>query len=1090
MQIMPRPRVVQIVILLLALAALFSVSLSFLLPRLLDLNRYQTQFIEILQKQLNRQVRLGSSKFLWVLGPSFVFNDLSIQERGSNLEFLSARRVSFRLSILPLLNKKIELREIVLDGVRVTVSRDKQGKLTIDDLLQPTAGAYELQLKEIRVRNGALIVHDEARAGHPVTMSLSGINLSLDKPLRGKKCAFKLAATLEGKTTGSIESSGTFRLPKPGKPLKDTEINAKLALNQVEYWQFWHYFEGLVPFPSPGGAIDLDLAVKGRWQNLQVKGSLLASNPAVDWPAVFHAPVAPKQLKLAVDLTWSPSVLDMHSVQVSLDGFSAKGNVRLSDLGSGDPAISASLKSEQFDYIRIRNYIPFGIIPEDPADFIEHKIRGGLFRLSSGTLNGRISQLVHFGSGNNANVLSINGTVEQGSIQYGEKTPTFQQIKGNLEMKGRNFNLIGMSGNFGSAPFTLDGSIKEYATTGVPTMYAFSMQIAPRPAEVAWLAEIVGIEALRFQGTTTALSLQGDGPSSAYRLSGEWLLTAADYEYPAVVKKPAGMNNSLSFSAVLDKDATRFTSFSYQLLPLKLSGNGLLRYSGDIPHLAFDIETNTFLLNGHLPILTLWQSYQLNGGMQAHILGSGDPRSLGSMQFTGNVALNGFSVRPHPQYAPITAINSRIHFKGNSLETSDMAIRYGTTALNVKGRILSLKDPEAELFITSPELNPVDFGVSGAEKPPKIKQFSTQLSFGDGLLKIHNIAGKLPKTIFSASGTVRTGAIPDIKLRVAATYLDLHETLPLLAPSRSEITAKKQTPDQYHLQTYLTAETGSYRNTTFSNLSAYLKNEGGILKLEGLNTNILGGKLSLHGQLGRVEGRPPQWDLSFLLDRAKAAEMLQMLGIGREIKGLSTVKGTLTATGDDIAALKKTAHGTLSLSVERGTLRRFSSLSKIISILNVSQLFSLSLPDMAHDGMPFNRITATIGVKDGILTTQDFFIDSNVMHITSVGSIDIVREKIDMLIGVQPLQTVDRIVSRIPVVGWILSGGDGSLVTTYFEAKGDLNDPNVSAIPVKSIATGTLNIFRRVFELPVRLFTDSGEVILGNQKERPKAKVK
>jgi uncharacterized protein YhdP len=357
-------------------------------------------------------------------------------------------------------------------------------------------------------------------------------------------------------------------------------------------------------------------------------------------------------------------------------------------------------------------------------------------------------------------------------------------------------------------------------------------------------------------------------------------------------------------------------------------------------------------------------------------------------------------------------------------------------------------------------------------------------------LKIHNIAGKLPKTIFSASGTVRTGAIPDIKLRVAATYLDLHEILPLLAPSRSETTAKNQTPDQFHLQTYLTAETGSYRNTTFSNLSAYLKNEGGILKLEGLNTNILGGKLSLHGRLGRIEGRPPQWDLSFLLERAKAAEMLQMLGIGREIKGLSTVKGTLTATGDEIAALKKTARGTLGLSVERGTLRRFNSLSKIISILNVSQLFSLSLPDMAHDGMPFNRITATIGVKDGILTTQDFFIDSNVMHITSVGSIDIVREKMDMLIGVQPLQTVDRIVSRIPVVGWILSGGDGSLVTTYFEAKGDLNDPNVSAIPVKSIATGTLNIFRRVFELPVRLFTDSGEVILGNQKERPKAKVK
>ncbi|MDK9719300.1 MAG: AsmA-like C-terminal domain-containing protein, partial [Trichlorobacter sp.] len=159
----------------------------------------------------------------------------------------------------------------------------------------------------------------------------------------------------------------------------------------------------------------------------------------------------------------------------------------------------------------------------------------------------------------------------------------------------------------------------------------------------------------------------------------------------------------------------------------------------------------------------------------------------------------------------------------------------------------------------------------------------------------------------------------------------------------------------------------------------------------------------------------------------------------------------------------------------------------VISILNVSQLLSFSLPDMARDGMPFNQITASIGVKNGILTTQDFFIDSNVMHVTTVGTIDIVKETLDMLIGVQPLQTVDRIVSRVPVVGWILSGGDGSLITTYFEAKGSWENPEVTAIPVKTMAKGTLDIFRRVFELPVRLFTDSGEVILGNQKERPKA---
>ena len=1088
MQIMPRPKFIRLLILLLLLAGTFSLAMSLLLPRLLDLNSYQAQLVTLLQKQLHRQVRLGDSRFSWVLGPEFSFKDVYVQERDSKQELLSASRVTFRLALLPLINKKIELREIVIDRARLTLSRDEQGVLNIDDLLKPSASEYDLRAKGIRVRNGTLFWHDQATSETCTCLTLSGINLSLDKLIPGKKCTFKLGATLEGSSPGTIQTSGSVKLPKTGELLHQADIDAKVELNQLEYWRFGPYFEEYVPFPSPDGTLSLNLAIKGRWQNLQAKGILKARNPVVNWPKVFHGSVAPNQLQLAVDMKWTPTLLDMPTVQLSLDGFEIKGAVKLSDLHTNDPLINVKASSEPFEYGNVKSYIPFGIIDDDTADFIEHNIRGGIFKLTTGTLNGRISQLAQFGIGDNANTLYINGTADQASIQYGEKTPTFKQIKGTLEMKGSNFNLIGMSGSFGGAPFTLDGSITEYATEGVPSFYPFTMTVSPKPAEVAWLAKHAGAELLHFEGTTTTMKLQGDGPSTAYRLSGEWLLTNAAYQYPALVKKPAGMPNSLIFSAVLSKDATRFTSFAYQLPPLKLSGNGLLRYSGTVPNLSFAIETNQFKLDQHLPILTDWQQYQLKGTVQAHISGAGDPRSISSMLFSGTVKLGAFSLKPHPKYAPVTDIATQISFKGNSLETSHMAVRYGSTPLSIKGRIASLKNPEAELFIASPDLNPVDFGLPAAEKPPKIKQFSTQLGLRDGLLTIRNVSGRLPKTVFSASGTVRTTGIPDANLRIASSYLDLEEVIPLLAPSRTaQADTKQKPPTPFKLQAHLTAVSGNYRTTSFNNLSAALKNEDGVLKLQGLNTAIMGGRLSLNGQLARTENQPPKWDLAFQLEQAKAGELLQLLGIGREIKGLTSAKGRLSATGDQLDEIKKSASGVMTLKVERGTLKRFNSLSKVISILNVSQLLSFSLPDMARDGMPFNQISATVGVKNGILTTQDFFIESNVMHVTTVGSIDIVKETLDMLIGVQPLQTVDRIVSRIPVVGWILSGGDGSLITTYFEAKGSWENPEVTAIPVKTMAKGTLDIFRRVFELPVRLFTDSGEVILGNQKERPKA---
>ena len=134
---------------------------------------------------------------------------------------------------------------------------------------------------------------------------------------------------------------------------------------------------------------------------------------------------------------------------------------------------------------------------------------------------------------------------------------------------------------------------------------------------------------------------------------------------------------------------------------------------------------------------------------------------------------------------------------------------------------------------------------------------------------------------------------------------------------------------------------------------------------------------------------------------------------------------------------------------------------------------------MVSGGMPFNKITGDFALSDGVASTQNLFLDSNAMNLSAVGKFDMVKNELDLNIGVQPLQTVDKVVSKIPIVGWILTGKDRSLITTYFEAKGRIEDPKVTAVPVKSLAKGVLNIFKRVFELPARLITDTGEVIIG-----------
>ena len=200
----------------------------------------------------------------------------------------------------------------------------------------------------------------------------------------------------------------------------------------------------------------------------------------------------------------------------------------------------------------------------------------------------------------------------------------------------------------------------------------------------------------------------------------------------------------------------------------------------------------------------------------------------------------------------------------------------------------------------------------------------------------------------------------------------------------------------------------------------------------------------------------------------------------QEVTGTLSLQGELSAKGESALEIRRSLLGAVKLKAEHGSVRKFSTLSKVLSILNVSQLLKFQLPDMVSGGMPYNRITGDLAFRDGSASTSNLFLDSNAINLSAVGKLDLMRNELNLTIGVQPLQSVDKVVSRIPIVGWILTGKDHSLITTYFEAKGPIEDPQVTAVPVKSLARGVLNIFKRVFELPGKLFTDTGEVVIGN----------
>lgn len=1070
-------RLVKISGLLLVTLATLVTATALFLPYLLDVNAYRAEIVTALQSSLNRHVSFSSGEFAWHYGPSFQFKTFVIKEKDGATDFVSAKQITVQLALLPLLAKKVELRKLILEEPFIALSRSEDGVLNIDDLTKSDGkSSVSVNFKHIRVNKGTLQWSDHGtNEARPIHAVLKNISLAADNLGRNHKGHLKLGTDLSvsGGSSGHFEINSSIRLPDVSLSLMETKLDGDVTLKQVEVGKIWPYVGEYIPFANTGGRLDVATTFKGTPEEFSAKGKIALSGATVNWPTIFHAVLSPKVLQLEYVLSLNPQRIDISTVDLSMEGFKIKGNFQLLDYRSKDPRIITKASTPStFRYEDVRDYVPYGIIDTGTSDYIENKIKSGVFKLTSGILDGRISQIAHMEIGQNYNTLFIQGSVDKAVLSYGSKAPSFNALKGIIELRGKNFNLVDMSGNFGTSPFTLNGSITEYNTDKVAD-YPIKMNISPRAPEMAWLVNMAGIPKLEYSSSST-LQLSGSGHYSAYRLAGDWDLKQAAYNLPGYVNKPATMPQTLKFTTVIGKDATKVTSVAYNLQSLALTGSGLIGY-GSKPYLGFDLTSNTFTMGDALPIVTMWQKYKINGQVQAHIKGGGDPADMSAMDYTGTVNLTKVSFQPDDQLKQISGVTGQLTFKGNSLESSRIASRYGDSIVNLKAVIKSLKNPEGEITLTAPLLYLHDLNRATEDKSAAIKRLNGSVIIRKDSIALNSISGLLRSSNFNLKGEYLTGRNKQLNATITSAKLDLDD-LRIFATTQQTEPQKGSSTD---VKLALNVENGNFGKMNFTKLNADLQEENGTIYLKNLAAGLYGGKLTAKGRIAPGGEQGDRYDLTIDIAKSDAEKLFAALDISREVTGALSLQGALTARGNSLLAIKKSALGNIKLSMSNGTLRKFSTLSKMFSILNVSQLLRFKLPDMASGGMPYSSIKGSMAVKDGIISSKDLFISSNAINMSIIGSADIVKEELNFTIGAQPLQTVDKIVNKIPIVGWLLTGKDKDFITAYFEAKGKWSDPQVSAIPVKSMGKGLLNIFVRAFELPVKLFTDTGEVILG-----------
>ncbi|MDY6973697.1 MAG: hypothetical protein SV775_15445, partial [Thermodesulfobacteriota bacterium] len=63
-------------------------------------------------------------------------------------------------------------------------------------------------------------------------------------------------------------------------------------------------------------------------------------------------------------------------------------------------------------------------------------------------------------------------------------------------------------------------------------------------------------------------------------------------------------------------------------------------------------------------------------------------------------------------------------------------------------------------------------------------------------------------------------------------------------------------------------------------------------------------------------------------------------------------------------------------------------------------------------------------------------------------------------------------VSNVPIVGYVLTGKEKSLLIYYFKVKGPLPEPEVQYVPLKNLGSNVVGVFKRLLFTPGRLFKD------------------
>ncbi len=214
-----------------------------------------------------------------------------------------------------------------------------------------------------------------------------------------------------------------------------------------------------------------------------------------------------------------------------------------------------------------------------------------------------------------------------------------------------------------------------------------------------------------------------------------------------------------------------------------------------------------------------------------------------------------------------------------------------------------------------------------------------------------------------------------------------------------------------------------------------------------------------------VDGKPftlrilknPKGVRQFALHAESAGAFLKAFHVFDGIQG-----GQLSVSGD----YEERPHGSILRGrtyISEHVIKDAPILAKLLSLASLTGFFDT----LQGKGIRFVKFRAPFTLANNVITLEDARTYGDAIGMTIDGTITFPQKTLDLKGTIVPSYTLNSVLGKIPLIGAILTGGEGKGVfAASYRIKGSTQDPQVTVNPLSMLTPGFLRGFFDVFDSP------------------------